>query len=181
MFSTTTQFSQTVRMLNTQYRLLLTGTPLQNNLHELWALLNYLLPDVLCALGLSQLGRLKDVKRDRSLVFAKYVHAFQGSDSATLPTMRSYVDPIWHLFPIKVPAEARERIFIKLREQGFGVQVNYFPAHLQPVLRKHFSRNEAFPNAESFYAQEISLPMWPGLLDFDVEIFDAIVKAIEGV
>jgi SWI/SNF-related matrix-associated actin-dependent regulator of chromatin subfamily A member 5 len=40
------QFSQTVRQLNTQYRLLLTGTPLQNNLHELWALLNFLLPDV---------------------------------------------------------------------------------------------------------------------------------------
>ena len=40
------QFSQTVRQLNTEYRLLLTGTPLQNNLHELWALLNFLLPDV---------------------------------------------------------------------------------------------------------------------------------------
>lgn len=39
-------FSQTVRLLNTQHRLLLTGTPLQNNLHELWALLNFLLPDV---------------------------------------------------------------------------------------------------------------------------------------
>ena len=39
-------FSQTVRMLQTDYRLLLTGTPLQNNLHELWALLNFLLPDV---------------------------------------------------------------------------------------------------------------------------------------
>jgi SWI/SNF-related matrix-associated actin-dependent regulator of chromatin subfamily A member 5 len=40
------QFSQTVRLLTTQNRLLLTGTPLQNNLHELWALLNFLLPDV---------------------------------------------------------------------------------------------------------------------------------------
>eukprot|EP01038_Epipyxis_sp_PR26KG_P008238 gene8238-11148_t len=40
------QFSQTVRLLQTEYRLLLTGTPLQNNLHELWALLNFLLPDV---------------------------------------------------------------------------------------------------------------------------------------
>jgi len=40
------QFSRNVRMLNTEHRLLLTGTPLQNNLHELWALLNYLLPDV---------------------------------------------------------------------------------------------------------------------------------------
>lgn len=40
------QFSTVVRMLETQHRLLLTGTPLQNNLHELWALLNFLLPDV---------------------------------------------------------------------------------------------------------------------------------------
>ena len=40
------QFSQTVREMETQHRLLLTGTPLQNNLHELWALLNFLLPDV---------------------------------------------------------------------------------------------------------------------------------------
>jgi SWI/SNF-related matrix-associated actin-dependent regulator of chromatin subfamily A member 5 len=39
-------FSQNVRALKSQHRLLLTGTPLQNNLHELWALLNFLLPDV---------------------------------------------------------------------------------------------------------------------------------------
>lgn len=38
--------SQIVRMFTTQSRLLITGTPLQNNLHELWALLNFLLPDV---------------------------------------------------------------------------------------------------------------------------------------
>lgn len=37
---------QTVRMYKTNYRLLITGTPLQNNLHELWALLNFLLPEV---------------------------------------------------------------------------------------------------------------------------------------
>ena len=39
-------FSQTIRSYATRYRLLLTGTPLQNNLHELWALLNFLVPDV---------------------------------------------------------------------------------------------------------------------------------------
>ena len=40
------QFATTVRMLRSRYRLLITGTPLQNNLHELWALLNFLLPDI---------------------------------------------------------------------------------------------------------------------------------------
>lgn len=41
-----TQLSEIVREFKTTNRLLLTGTPLQNNLHELWALLNFLLPDV---------------------------------------------------------------------------------------------------------------------------------------
>ena len=38
--------STAVRQFSTKYRLLITGTPLQNNLHELWALLNFLMPDV---------------------------------------------------------------------------------------------------------------------------------------
>jgi SWI/SNF-related matrix-associated actin-dependent regulator of chromatin subfamily A member 5 len=42
----TSKFSKTIRMLKTEHRLLITGTPLQNNLHELWALLNFMLPDV---------------------------------------------------------------------------------------------------------------------------------------
>jgi SWI/SNF-related matrix-associated actin-dependent regulator of chromatin subfamily A member 5 len=42
----TSAFSRTIRTFETRYRLLLTGTPLQNNLHELWALLNFLVPDV---------------------------------------------------------------------------------------------------------------------------------------
>jgi SWI/SNF-related matrix-associated actin-dependent regulator of chromatin subfamily A member 5 len=50
------QFSTTVRMLNTKHRLLLTGTPLQNNLHELWALLNFLLPDIFASAEQVRLG-----------------------------------------------------------------------------------------------------------------------------
>ena len=38
--------SQIIRMFTSRGRLLITGTPLQNNLHELWALLNFILPDV---------------------------------------------------------------------------------------------------------------------------------------
>ena len=40
------QISQKLRLLDSRFRLLLTGTPLQNNLHELWSLLNFLLPEV---------------------------------------------------------------------------------------------------------------------------------------
>jgi len=40
------QISKRLRQLDSRYRLLLTGTPLQNNLHELWSLLNFLLPEI---------------------------------------------------------------------------------------------------------------------------------------
>lgn len=46
MYSSNFQLSESVRELRSQNRLLITGTPLQNNLHELWALLNFLLPDI---------------------------------------------------------------------------------------------------------------------------------------
>jgi dTDP-4-amino-4,6-dideoxygalactose transaminase len=151
--------------------------PWHQEVHEFG--LNYRLPDILCALGISQLGRLREIKEDRDLVFSRYFDAFQGSENVTLPTVRTYVDPIWHLFPIKVPPNLREEIFIKLREKGFGVQVNYFPVHLQPVFRQLTNGNQIFPNAEGFYDQEISLPMWPGLLEFDEGIFDAIAKVIQ--
>jgi SWI/SNF-related matrix-associated actin-dependent regulator of chromatin subfamily A member 5 len=41
------KFSTVVRQFKSEHRLLLTGTPLQNNLHELWALLNFLMPNVI--------------------------------------------------------------------------------------------------------------------------------------
>jgi dTDP-4-amino-4,6-dideoxygalactose transaminase len=151
--------------------------PWHQEVHEFG--LNYRLPDVLCALGISQVSRLKGIKRDRELVFSKYVNAFRGSEKVMLPALRGYVDPVWHLFPIRVPPQLRERIFIKLRENGYGVQVNYFPVHRQPVFRKFLSSDQVFPNADRFYSQEISLPMWPGLLDIKPEIFDSIAQTIQ--
>jgi dTDP-4-amino-4,6-dideoxygalactose transaminase len=56
--------------------------------------------------------------------------------------------------------------------------VNYFPTHLQPVFGNHLKQSQICPNAQDFYAQEISLPMWPGLLDFDPEIFTEIAKIV---
>lgn len=151
--------------------------PWHQEVHEFG--LNYRLPDVLCALGISQVRRLRGFKRDRELVFGKYVEAFGDSENILLPAVRSYVDPVWHLFPIRVPAESRERVFIKLRENGYGVQVNYFPVHLQPALRKHLNSSQVFPHAKSFYSKEISLPMWPGLLNLNPDFFENVANTVQ--
>ena len=125
--------------------------------------LNYRLPDVLCALGISQLRRLAEFKKRRSEIFESYSSAFFGNDLLKLPSKREYVDPMWHLYPIRVPADARKRIFTDLRAKGIGVQINYIPAYQHPVFDSKKYPAGLCPNAENFYSEEISLPIHFGL------------------
>jgi dTDP-4-amino-4,6-dideoxygalactose transaminase len=121
--------------------------------------LNYRLPDVLCALGLSQLQRLTEFKKKRSDIFDAYSDAFHDIHAVSLPGKREYVDPTWHLFPIRVHAESRKSVFAELRSKGIGVQVNYIPAYLHPVFAPEQYPQGLCPVAEKFYNEEISLPM----------------------
>ena len=125
--------------------------------------LNYRLPDVLCALGLSQSKRLSEFKKKRNDIFETYSDAFHDIDAVSLPGKREYVDPFWHLFPIRVPAESRKSAFAELRSKGIGVQVNYIPAYLHPVFASKQYPQGLCPIAEKFYSEEISLPIYFGL------------------
>jgi dTDP-4-amino-4,6-dideoxygalactose transaminase len=120
--------------------------------------LNYRLPDVLAALGTSQLQRLNSFKTQRKEVFEYYITELGNMDEITLPTSRKYVDPMWHLFPILVDPLKRKVIFEKLRNKGVGVQVNYMPAHWHPVFEGSPAIG-SLPVSENFYNSEISLPM----------------------
>lgn len=140
--------------------------------------LNYRLPDLLCALGLSQLHRIEEMKTARSDVFSRYVQVLGPLKSVLTPAHRKYTDPNWHLFPIRVEANKRENVYSKLRSSGFGVQVNYLPAHLHPVFREKGFAWGDFPNSESYYMQELSLPMWPGLLTLEENYFENIAGVL---
>jgi dTDP-4-amino-4,6-dideoxygalactose transaminase len=120
--------------------------------------LNYRLPDILCALGISQLKRLADFKVTRKAIFDNYSNELNVCDQLKIPSRRDYTDPMWHLFPIRVDSNFRKRVFNHLRSNGIGVQVNYLPAHMQPVFS--FQQKQGmFPMSEAFYESEISLPI----------------------
>ena len=125
--------------------------------------LNYRLPDVLCALGSSQIGRIQDFKSARTNIFERYTAGLSDLDWITLPVKREYVDPMWHLFPIRVPHEMRRPLFEFLRANGVTVQVNYIPAYWHPVYEDLGYKKGLSPNAESYYLSEISLPMYADL------------------
>lgn len=130
--------------------------PWHQEVHEFG--LNYRLPDILCALGTSQLSRLDEFKERRSYIFNFYRQELKES-IFTAPTKRDYVDPMWHLYPARVEAQSRLRIFETFRKLGVGVQVNYMPAYWHPVFQAMGFKIGQFPNSDAFYAGEISLPM----------------------
>ncbi|MFJ4104920.1 DegT/DnrJ/EryC1/StrS family aminotransferase [Amycolatopsis japonica] len=139
--------------------------------------LNYRLPDVLCALGSSQLRRLAEFKERRAEIHARYTAALSSSDGVLTPAVREGADPVWHLYPLRVLEGRRRALFDHLRAKGIGVQVNYIPAYWHPVFEDLGYRRGMCPNAELYYSQELSLPLFPALTDADV---DRVIDEIRG-
>ncbi len=137
--------------------------------------LNYRLPDVLAALGLSQLQRLDGFRRTRAGVKQKYDEIFLTHAELQTPVQRPEAQPMWHLYPLLVPARERRRLFDLLRASGIAVQVNYIPAYWHPAFESSLYPRGLCPVAEAFYAKEISLPLHVRLTDAEIEQVASIV------
>jgi perosamine synthetase len=145
---------------------------------------NYRLPDFACALGLSQLKKLNVNLTRRRAIAARYTEAFREIPGAIPPPVRSNANPAWHLYPIcldltKLTAD-RAKVFRALRAENIGVNVHYIPVHTQPYYRQQFGYTGGeYPVAELAYQQLISLPMFHGMSDQDVEdVIRALIKVM---
>jgi dTDP-4-amino-4,6-dideoxygalactose transaminase len=131
--------------------------------------LNYRLPDVLCALGSAQLVRLPAFVRRRAEIHARYDAALADVDFVRTPAKRPGTEPAWHLYPLRVRDGRRRELFDHLRAAGIGVQVNYVPAYWHPVFEDLGYKRGMCPNAEAYYSEEISLPLFADLADDEVD------------
>jgi dTDP-4-amino-4,6-dideoxygalactose transaminase len=144
---------------------------------------NYRITDFQCALGLAQIGKLDRFIARRRAIVGRYDEAFGADPALRIPGRRPGAEPAWHLYPLRVRAErlrtGRRDVFERLRARGLGVQVHYIPTPLQPYYRKNFGHAPGdFPNAEAYYAGEISIPLYPRMSDEDVGDVIAIVKEV---
>ena len=129
---------------------------------------NYRMTDINAALGLSQLGRLPAFIEQRRAIAQSYDEAF-----AQLPVTTPWQHPdaasAWHLYVVRIdPARASKphrAVFEELRQGGIGVNLHYIPVYLQPYYRDLGFAPGHCPEAEAYYAQAISLPMFPTLTD----------------
>lgn len=151
--------------------------PWHQEVHELG--LNYRLTDIACALGLSQLRRLEGFRVRRAEITARYNRALAGVDGLRTPPQRDDVEPAWHLYPLRVLDGRRREVFEAMRARGIGVQVNYLPVYWHPVYADLGYRRGMCPNAEAFYAEELSLPLFPDLTDDQVDqVVETLVDVI---
>ncbi len=148
--------------------------PWHQEVHDLG--LNYRLTDLASALGINQLRRLGAFKARRAEIKARYDEALRDVDAVRTPVQRDDVDPAWHLYPLRVLEGRRREVFEKMRAGGIGVQVNYLPVYWHPVYARMGYRRGMCPNAEAFYAEELSLPMFPDLTDDQV---DQVVEVLQ--
>jgi UDP-4-amino-4,6-dideoxy-N-acetyl-beta-L-altrosamine transaminase len=151
--------------------------PWHQEVHEYGV--NYRLTDLGAALGLSQLRRLAGFKRRRTEITARYNAAFAGVDGLRTPVQRAGVDPMWHLYPVRVLGGRRREVFEQMRAAGIGVQVNYIPVYWHPVFARQGYRRGLCPNAERFYAEELSLPLYPALTDGDADrVIETLLRLV---
>jgi UDP-4-amino-4,6-dideoxy-N-acetyl-beta-L-altrosamine transaminase len=143
---------------------------------------NYRLPDILCALGLSQLGKLPRFAERRRALAARYLEALKPLAPAVVPASSpAWSDPVLHLMVALIDFEAigqtRRRVVEALRARGVGTQVHYIPVHTQPYYRARYGEF-TLPGAQAWYDRCLSLPLYPGMADEDV---DRVVGALTEV
>ena len=139
---------------------------------------NYRLTDLQCALGLGQMGRLEGFVARRRELAARYDEAFGSVPGVQLPPR--HPGHAYHLYPLRVEPAWRRALFEGLRRRELGVQVHYIPVPAHPFYRKRYGLAPgAFPQAERFYASEISIPLFPALSDPQQD--DVIRRIQEGL
>ena len=145
---------------------------------------NYRLTDMACALGLSQLSLLtRNVQRRREIAQC-YKNKLGSVTGLCLPSSRSDSESSWHLYPVRIDQKyangKRDEIFRALRAEGIGVNVHYIPVHLHPYYRTRFGERAGLcPIAEKVYTELISLPMFHGMTDQDVnDVVEAVDKVL---
>jgi perosamine synthetase len=145
---------------------------------------NYRLSDIACALALSQVKRLGANLARRSSIAARYRDALRSMPELLPPAANADVEHAWHLYPVQLNLEklttGRAEIFRALRAENIGVNVHYIPVHLHPYYRKRFGyQGGEYPRAEQAYERLISLPMFHGMTDQDVDdVIEAVRKVI---
>ncbi|MDR0662753.1 MAG: DegT/DnrJ/EryC1/StrS family aminotransferase [Spirochaetaceae bacterium] len=141
----------------------------------------YNLPDILAAIGRVQLRRADELLDQRKHIAARYDAAFSGKPYFATPPSGS--GDARHLYPLRLCpqlADSRDDWIKKLKDCGAGVSVHFIPLHTMPYYKKRYGLKEGdFPCAEDAFRREISLPIWPGMTERQIDrVIESVIRLV---
>jgi UDP-4-amino-4,6-dideoxy-N-acetyl-beta-L-altrosamine transaminase len=143
---------------------------------------NYRIPDVLCALGISQLAKLDRFVARRRALTTRYVERLADFKGVKLADSPAWSNPALHLLTVLIDFDAlgtsRRAVVDGLKALGIGTQVHYIPVHRQPYYVKRYGALD-LPGADAWYDRCLTLPLYPTMADGDVDrVVDALAKVL---
>lgn len=144
---------------------------------------NYRMTELQAALGLSQMSRL-DAYVARRHALAQRYNEMLTDLPLSVPWQHPDSYSALHLYVIRLQLEqlskTHRQVFEALRAHGVGANLHYIPVHIQPYYQKMGFRPGAFPEAERYYAEAISLPLYPTMSDSQqIQVFGALKTSLE--
>ena len=128
------------------------------------------LSDIPAAIGLVQLRRLPAANDRRRTIARRYSEAFAELDWLTRPVELDHVRSAWHLYAVRVPE--RDRFIDHMANLGVATSVHYKPTHLYPQYAPY---TRPLPVTESVWQRLVTLPLFPGLTDEEIQqVIDAV-------
>jgi len=131
---------------------------------------NYRITDIQAALGWSQMQRLEEFCDRRRFLARRYDELLQGLP-LTLPAQAPETNSSWHLYIIRLNLakveQSHREVFEALRAANVGVNLHYIPVHTQPYYQQIGFRWGDFSQAEQYYREALSIPLYYGLQETD--------------
>ena len=143
----------------------------------------YNMMDIQAAIGLHQLRKLPEFHARRREIVQKYNSAFSSFRQFQIPIEKKNVEHAWHIYVLRLNAEfigiSRNQFIDELRARDIASSVHFIPLHLQPYYRdKYRYQRRDFPVAYREYNRMLSLPLFAGMSDQDV---DDVVEAVVAI
>ena len=140
----------------------------------------YNMTDIAAAIGREQLKKARSFYIDRKSTAEKYHKAFKDIDFLSLPPMEGYNS--WHLYIIRLKKEKltinRDLFIEELKNEGIGTSVHYIPLHIMPYYKDLYSlKEDDFPESFNKYKQSISIPLFPGMTEEQInKVIEKVLK-----
>ena len=142
---------------------------------------NYRITDFQCALGISQLKKVDRSVARRREIAARYDEAFKDVPGLIIPYQVPDGKNSYHLYILQFTDVDRKAAYDRLQAAGIHVNVHYIPTYTFPYYRTHGYADTCCPNAEAVYRNILSIPMYYGLTDEQVEyVIENVKEAAAG-